>query len=86
MMTTASNEPETVLDDALWWTVDALLLGDPGPSVGFFQMDSHRQFLAIESLRTLARLAVKLADVDEVAFLAASTNHIRTWLLSDSER
>ena len=76
----AERGADMVLDDALWWTVDALLTADAAPSVNFFQMDSHRQFLAIESLRTLARLATRLADVDEVAFLAASTREIRAWL------
>ena len=68
------------VDRSLAWTVSALRGDGVNETVEFFAMTCREQFLALEELRTLARLALDLSGVDRSLFLALGTEGIRGWL------
>lgn len=72
-------DPRTV-DRSVAWTVGALRGDGVNETVEFFAMTCQEQFLALEELRTLARLALELSGVDKSLFLELGTEGIRGWL------
>ncbi len=68
------------VDRSLSWAAESLVDDDVADTVAFFGLNCREQFLAIEELRTLARLAIDLAGVDPGVFLDLATQGLRGWL------
>jgi hypothetical protein len=70
------------VDRSLEWTAVSLIGSDVADTVAFFGLECREQFLAIEELRTLARLAIDLTGVDREVFLDLASQGLRDWLTS----
>jgi hypothetical protein len=77
-----SNEFVSTVDRSLEWAAASLAGDDAARTVAFFELDCREQFLAIEELRTLARLAIDLSGVNSEVFLDLAIHGLRDWLTS----
>jgi hypothetical protein len=73
-------DEDPAVDNAIRWVVDALLEGEIEQTAAFFRLEPSSQIVALQCLRTSARAALTLAELDQVEFVAAVAGSHRRWL------